>query len=406
MAKYNRLTKLPLPQQITLAVIGFVVLIAISLFIVDPQSSATILENPSLGWDFRNNLWGPSHLLLTGRSPYRIDQLFDGSNSVWLPQVIGALFPIGALPLPGAIKLWAVITVGCLFALVGLSQQRRPSPLVLGGSVLAVMLFPPTVSHLILGQYSILTVFLCLLISRGLPTQRILWLGLGIALTLVKPQLMVLALPGLCVGMLRAHDEKNKTHSWLTRVMPSIKLIFTAVGWCVLLTIPLWVAAPNWIEGLQWAFARNKTWVHPSTLEILRQWAGGAGTLLWVVLTGLAVVGTVWLWWRLPPPQAMPWTLALTLLVTPYVWSWDFVLLLPLLVQTLFRSRTLWGRSVWFIGYGAIWWSITTSRLNAGTDFMVDDSVFWWIPAAVMLLVGIVSWIERRQHADLTAPRD
>ena len=43
-------------------------------------------------WDFRNNLWGPAHLLTTGRSPYFIKQLprrkTDVKDAQWIATVL------------------------------------------------------------------------------------------------------------------------------------------------------------------------------------------------------------------------------------------------------------------------------------------------------------------------------
>jgi hypothetical protein len=58
------------------------------------------------GWDVRNNLWAPSHLLLNGQSPYDLSSLYELGAAVWLPMAIGAFFPLGALSHEQAAMVW------------------------------------------------------------------------------------------------------------------------------------------------------------------------------------------------------------------------------------------------------------------------------------------------------------
>ena len=85
------------------------------------------LPIPFTFWDFRNNLWGPSHLLVTGKSPYAIKQLFPDTNAVWLPQIIGLLFPMGWLPFDFAARIGTAVSIAALGLLVyfGLPESSR-----------------------------------------------------------------------------------------------------------------------------------------------------------------------------------------------------------------------------------------------------------------------------------------
>jgi len=108
------------------------------------------------GWDFRNNLWAPSYLLLHRQSPYRIEVLFDSGNAVWMPTIIGAFFPLGFLPSQQASNLWFVGNALGVVLLAWISSGfRRPPILVFAIALVAAFLFPPLVSHLRLGQLSI-----------------------------------------------------------------------------------------------------------------------------------------------------------------------------------------------------------------------------------------------------------
>ncbi|MCU0511394.1 MAG: glycosyltransferase 87 family protein, partial [Anaerolineae bacterium] len=316
-----------------------------------------VRQSSTWAWDFRNNLWGPAHLLLAGESPYRIDRLYD-ANSVWLPMVIGTFFAAGALPLPVAANLWLVLCLGALAGVLLLSmRQAQPAPLWLALCLGAVLLFPPLVSHVLLGQYSLVAVLLCLLAAEGLRRGLALpWLALLLALAAGKPQLVLLVLPGLLAALHQRGGGRSAGYFALWLAL-----------WCALLTLPLWLAFPGWLEGFLWAQGRNAVWLQPSLLFWLRAMAGTAGSLLWALLALAALAVTVRRWRRIPPDAAMRQTLALTVIITPYVWSWDFVLLLPLLIRALFGVQTRAARLVWAAGYAALWLALLAVRLAAQT---------------------------------------
>ncbi len=371
-------------------------MVGIVTFVIHPTTTDLFAANPQWGWDFRNNLWSPTYLLLQGKSPYRIDQLFD-ANSVWLPPVIGVFLPLGAFPLDIAIKTWFIMTLGVFVGIVVLSMPpQKPSPIFLLWVLLILLLFPPLVSHLLLGQYSLWIVLILLVAARGITRQwAVFLLGICIALASAKPQLLLLAVPTLGVGLLRYQQKNNHGNSlWVV-----IQLLLMTGMWGFIFTLPLWIGYPNWLTDFWWALGRNADWIQPSSLNTFRllTQSDPLGTLLWA-LWSLAVLGFVtWLAWHQPFDAAMRWSLALTPLVTPYVWSWDFVLLLPVMLHSLLMCQRWLTRGIWSLGYGIIWWGILQQRLNASNSSASDEH-FWWIPYAVLALVFIVNRLNRSSH--------
>jgi hypothetical protein len=64
-----------------------------------------------VSWDFRNNLWGPAHLLVQGQSPYRLELFFERGNPVWMHPAIALMISISlakpqlrVLVIPGIIS--------------------------------------------------------------------------------------------------------------------------------------------------------------------------------------------------------------------------------------------------------------------------------------------------------------
>ncbi len=343
---------------------------------------------PLSSWDFRNNLWGPAHLLVTGRSPYRIDQLFDGSNSVWLPTTIGALSPLGLLSLGQATTLWGVAAFVTYGVILFVSMQTdKPALLWLAVALLMAFLFPSYLSHVGLGQFSIFSILLAFLIAELLDRRAPVW-GLALCLVLMctKPQLV----PLVGIGVLGVLYQRGGLRAWAALVTWSG--VFTA-----LFLMPLFLRFPDWIEGMVWAFTRNAVWLQPSSLHSLSTSLGTVGIILWAALTLFTLAVTVWQWRHMPARDAVVWSLALTVLVTPYVWSYDFVLLIPLLIYTLFGVRWWLPRSVLTLGYAVVWGYFVYLRV-ASTN---SDEVFWWIPGICLVLI-LLCWGLNRLRPEQT----
>jgi hypothetical protein len=380
----NEFTELTPLRRLFVVLVALVCLAAVLHFIVsETYLPVDVRGGENWGWDFRNNLWSPAYLLLQGKSPYRIDQLYD-ANSVWLPMAIGLFLPFGLLSLAIAKNIWFVLSGAALVVILALSiRVSKPNPLLLALCLVGLLIFPPLVSHMLVGQFSLMTVLLALLaaelLARGYAPG---WMALPVALALSKPQLAVLLLPGLLVGCYRRGGWRE------------VAIFLAAVaGWSLLLSLPLWIGFPGWIDGFIWALTRNAAWIQPSTLEVLRTTLINAGVagwetialILWGILFALALFLTGWLWRKLPAHQAMMWTLALTILVTPYVWTWDFVLMLPLLVHTLFNHTSRIARAVWIFGFALTLGLVLQVRI-ASTE-VISDEKFWWIPWGLLAVV-------------------
>lgn len=318
------------------------------------------------GWDFRNNLWAPAYLLVHRQSPYDIHRMFDSSNAVWMPTAIGAFFPLGYLSLQHASNLWWLLNLTAMLSIIWLSAgQPRRRPLPLAAVMLLAFVFPPVIAHFVLGQISILTCLVFLVIStrtRKLPPFALAFL---LALSLAKPQLAVFVLPGYLYSSFK--DRRFKQ---------GLRLLLYVVLAAALLTLPLFAADPRWYLDLARNLVGYQQWAHPSLLFWLSLKLGRSGLFIWAALFLAAFALNFRFWRRLPPSEAVLRSLALTPLLTPYVWSWDFVLLLPLLVHMAFRPGP--NRARWILGFGFVSCSavIMASKLSAE----LSDAYFWWVP--------------------------
>lgn len=351
-----------------LVIVGLVALIVLSAAVW------FIITQSFTSWDFRNNLWGPTYLLLTGRSPYIISQLFTGSNSVWLPTSIGAYLPLGLLPEAQATNLWAVMNVLLYGVIIWLStQQKKPALIWLTLAGVGMYIFPSFVSLVQLGQFGVLATFLIMMAARQSKVNRPLLAGLLVALATAKPQLVVLPALGLLMVF------------WNHGRGSAARFVVMTALWCALMTLPLWLFYSDWIPGFRAALDSNPKWHQPSAFVLLPYHLGGLGAIFYGVLA-LGIFAVNWrIWQILPPTHAVAWSLALNLLITPYAWSWDFVLLVPLLVQTLFALKNWLLKMTFIAGYGLCLYLMITLRFSSDNN----DWLFWWVPW--LLMAGVVA---------------
>lgn len=340
-------------------------------------------EFPRDAGDLRTNLWAPARLLLSHRDPYDLDNLATLSEeegvtihrSVWFPTVIGLFLPLGALPFPMAADLWLITNIGLLCACIAISLRGRSTSwvhrMMLG---IAVLVFPPLIAQLRMGQVSLLVLFSLLYSTQLIQQERLLLTGLIFSLSLVKPHLILLAAPALAFYLVTRDDWQ--------------KALIGFVAGLAIQTAPLFFTFPSWLLSYFGSLTEAPQWIYPSILTIARIWLGHEG-LAWgacLLVFVFALVITIRLWKHETPAVAMVWTLAVTLIVSPFVWSWDQILLLPLIVSL---AISLTGREalLWWTGYAATIMGFIYLRL--GTSNV--DYLYFWVPwVMVGLAVGIL----------------
>jgi len=324
--------------------------------------------------DFYNNLWAPVHLLVQGENPYNTSSLHPDLPALWMPTAVGFFSALGFFSFDIAQQIWFLLNIAGLAALLYLSISEARTILVLLTSVLLAYFFPPAINHFALGQVSILSA-LCLFLSVKW-IERMPWLSAFLlVLGMTKPQIGIFILFGVSIYQFR-------TGGFNGLVSYGLKAFLAALT----LTLPLFIAEPKWIPDFIVSLQSNTPeWTHPSILSQLEIWIGGWAYLVW----GSFLISMLWfitrLWKNNTPQIAALWTLAITVLVTPYVWSWDFVLILPLLVYVL--SRVNWNG--WFlllVGYVLIWGGIAVIQLSDN----FHNSRFWWVPVSY---IGLVTFI-------------
>ena len=325
--------------------------------------------------DFYNELWGPAYLLVQGKSPYDTASLNPILPAVWFPMAIGFFFPLGWIPETLALQGWFIFNIIEICLVIYLVQREKLSLYHTTALGLLCFFFPFVLNHLNLGQFSITTT-LCLILAVYFAERRRGWLAaFFLALGLSKPQLGFLAVFGLSIFYFR----RNGFGGLFRFGMQTAFVI-------LVLTLPLFIFHPAWIPDWIQSMQSNYTWLHPSLFSILRQNLGQWGTVLWLALLIVGLVANLWLWTKLPPFVAMLWTLGVTTIVTPYVWSWDFVLLLPVWMYAFAQAGWKRGFILIFI-YAIVWYGTALIQSQAGSN----NQQFWWVPICFIGVLALTS---------------
>lgn len=335
--------------------------------------------------DLYNELWGPAHLLVRGQSPYDTASLNPVLPAAWLPMSIGFFFPLGWLAEETALYAWFLFSLVELTGILYLLRRGNKSiPAFIAVSMLAFG-FPSVIHHLILGQFSLTTAF-CLVAGVPLILKGRHWLGaFFLALALSKIHLMTLPMLGLSLLYYREGGFRNMLAFW-ARVGAA----------CLILTLPLFIAYPNWIPDAVRSMTSNAPWAFPTLQKFLVFNLGSLGMWLWAVSVIIVVLISLLIWKRLDPPAATYWNMGLALLISPYIGSWDFVVLLPLIVHTFLPASP--GRKIFYlIAYVTAW--ALMARIQLLTES--HNHFFWWVPIWHLAALALIAdWRASPPHND------
>ncbi len=329
--------------------------------------------------------WSSARLLLEGSNPYDPAALFamqkvlipslDGPILQWTPPTVFLLtVPFALLPFEIAQKAWVAALVATLaFSLLWLmrltsllSAARLTRWRILG----ALLLFFPLWESLRFGQISpfLLLGFTLFLVNRDSPSKSSpyseLKAGIALSLTSFKPHLLFLVYAALLVEALR---------------MRSLRPIAgLAIGTLLLSALPMLINGAVWAQYIEAYRAWPSYFQTPTLGSWIQSVFPSVPTVRLVPSLLAAVVVGVWLWSKTTVPRYNWHFLAsltcFSLWLSPYGWSFDHVLMLPIVLLLLRASTTgFWG--VLLIHVLAFPWSGKTPMEN-----------LMWYPATLGLL--------------------
>lgn len=341
--------------------------------------------------------WAGGKLNLQGENPYdtlRIEQfqikvgdLISGqtANSIILnpPWAISLIMPFSLFNYPISRLAWLVISTSLiLFSSHLLWRIYSPNLKHLWLVLLIVFIFAPTISVLEKGQ---ITALILLGITGFLyyaVIDRNDWLaGVFLALASIKPQMIVLFWIFLLFWII--HQRR-----WLI-------LISTAITVLSLILLAM-IFNPHIIQqyfGMLQTY-RISDWAVPTIGSYLRFFWFGTQRFWWQFLP--VVLGGIWsiyYWYRHHKTwnwlDELPIILLVSMVVSPYSWTYDLVILIPAIVLAAIWIATDWKRwttlflIVIFLGI---------SVLDMVLHMKLDDFWFIWVAPALLLWFLLVRW--------------
>lgn len=328
--------RLPKSNRITL-------LLAVLLIIVIAAESVALYtvftSKFSGGNDFFVYWLGGREYLLHGTNPFdpavagKIQQAIFGrpvqpgdKDQAYFAYPFYSLYfswPLSLLSYPWARAIWMSLLQFMLLAVTGLSIHLagwRPNVWLVGVTLLWGVLFYPGARALILGQFSVLVGLALLLALWSIEQRRDVWAGVLLAVTTIKPQMVILLLVFLLVWAI------------IQRRWRLIGGFFTSM---LFLVISSMLLVPTWpLDFVQNAIAYAKFIQFGTPLENLLHYflPANLATPATIILSIILFVGLLPGWrqaWR-APTKVQP--------AGPYLWA----ILTTLIVGNLitFRSAT------------------------------------------------------------------
>ncbi len=397
----------PRHKPITWIVVIFLILALIAFTFL--AISLTANKNSYRDLDFFT-FWLGGRLASQGQDVYNSTQ-WVGAHSVygstWIPNLyyVYPLFtailfiPLGLLPIEAAAFVWLLISfLSILVSLVillklwkPLSWQKWVIPFTL-----VLCLFRPIILIFLMGQVGGLLLLLIVLAIYLISTGKPVFAHGLLAFLLIKPNIGVPLLGAYCVWLLWRGKWKNLA------VLASASLALLLVP---LLIDPIWIR--NYIQvGLYKSQIDN---LYPT----LRGLAGlvtenrvTATTLLWAASSLALVVGVIVVVKKLKKTitaaEMLCFSILICLLVTPYLRSYDFLLLLiPILYVILARvnpGSSITKPTLHLLGWGVF--SLALLALATKLDHDIWSVVF---PLAVLsaFIMTLFSTEKKRVQATL-----
>lgn len=291
-----------------------------------------IWENGIYGSDF-SEIWAGPHVFVTGGNPYDPRVWTDAIDALgvqhaglpvynypgWTPLILA---PFGAIDLDVSARIWLGLTlfIGAtgLFVLLDQTLARRlPLAFTLFG--FALVASEPGIVTFYSGQWDFLIVGLLSLMIVFLRRRWFATSGAFASIMIVKPQLFLVAIPGLLRIALRRGGSR-------------FAVAFVAIG--AVAAIASTIAFPTW-----WGYYLDVPAAKAGDLRAaalpngLRDIFGPVGILAGVVLDTLLVA--VALRFTSRGSSAVPVWMAASLVMAPYIFVYDHIVtIVPLALAT------------------------------------------------------------------------
>ncbi len=321
---------------IIFAVLIVLIFLGISFIVVDP------VEHPNS--DFFS-FWLAGRMILSGENPYDSDLWIQGHHrfgASWIsditflyPLPIAGLFaPLGSLPLYQAFQIWVTLSEAMIFLSILVLSKLQPVPGIkhLYFPILSgVILFRPTIITLHNGQFTGFLLIVLTLVAYFWNKGKWWQGGLLLPIIALKPQLGIPIILLLSLYLVFQREPKGLYSIGISG------LGILILGWAI---------DPDWIHCfLQTGNSKFlQTFGFSPTVwgisNYLCNYQVNCMIFLGSIFSILLGVGVVFLLIKcnrsMTPKVAISFAIVLTLILTPYTWPYDQLLLvIPIVIVML-----------------------------------------------------------------------
>lgn len=221
---------------------------------------------------------------------------------------------LGSLPLPTAATLWTSLLVAATVLGIGWSWQLAgPGRITWPVVALLVIFTEPFLLALTQGQFG--AIYLALTAGAGvwLGSRRDLRAGIATAALALKPQAALITGPVLMALAIRSRQWRVVAAGGIALLLGFAACIALRPSWLF-----AWALAPGELRSV--AISRNTTWDLAASLG---SWGLGIAIIVVLLLSVAALARSR----RLEHADFVGLGAALSLVVTPYAWTHDFMVL-------------------------------------------------------------------------------
>lgn len=327
--------------------------------------------------------WTAGRLNLAGADPYSPEQFVPlattGSPAAWRPVmmwnppwILPLVMPFGALDYSFSRVLWLISQAAIVLLSASFIWRFYQGPLALSWVAwLIAVTFLPTLFMLQAGQVS--AVMLLGVVLFMMFTQRQVWwlASLSMLLISIKPHTLYLIILAYLV--------------WAISQRRWSLIAGSGIGICLFTCIAL-LFNPLVLTQYLYAIKHHPPtyWVTPTIGGMLRYFLGGEKVWLQFVPSALGVTWFCFHWWKERVtwkwPEQMPLLLMVSVLTTSYGWTFDYVVLIPVIlsVATAVYQQGLSPATLLAIG---LYLAIEVVTLAVHWRFQDYFAFVWLVPA-------------------------
>jgi hypothetical protein len=384
------------PVRITKIISGIVVILSLIVFLFLPSSLLPLFGRG----DFVAH-WSASYMLARGEDYIDPGQIAKVENAftTWQgdyailarnpPWEFVLLMPYAFVPFDRAAWWWVLSNISLGFAgavlLWRLDTPRHSVQQQSWIAVLILFIFSPTSTLLILGNVDFLVLIGLVGFLYLMEKQHDGLAGAVLVLATIKPQVVYVTLPILLLDLIW-HRR------W--RVLTGFSIVLGGLTAIALVLRPTIIS-----EFLSATINGNLLgWQVPTlggVLELL--WGWSASKLMACIVLPLAIL----FWWRnrmnVDTRRIVDVTLLVSLITTPFCWSYDFtILIIPLLSIVAWLVEGNRTKSQFWILTGVL---VAANFAMFLTRIIVDNEVyFFWVPIIIALIYEYTLTVQNHRN--------